>query len=77
MGVNIQFVCDGCEKDTPGERSLRRKFQGITGKSYGFGSYLYETPEDVKPDGWVSFDPYTGCCYCPSCWENIMENSNE
>jgi hypothetical protein len=27
--------------------------------------------DDVVPDGWVAYDPYTYCTYCPKCWEGI------
>ena len=77
MSVTVYFHCGGCNKCETGTRSLRRRFVGISGKPYGFGHYECETPQDVAPDGWVAFDPYTGCCYCPDCWSEINETSDD
>ena len=69
--VTVNFECGGCFAKAVGTRFLERKFVSITGKSYGFGHYEYNKPQDVAPQGWVAFDKYTGCCYCPECWESI------
>ncbi len=77
MSVTVKFQCSGCWKEADGTTSLRRRFQSITGKSYGFGTWHTDIPEDVAPEGWVAFDPYTGCCYCPDCWAEIMAPNAE
>ena len=71
MTVKVTFECGGCFAKVEGTRWLQRRFDSLNGKGYGFGVYRTETPEDVAPDGWVAFDPYTGCCYCPACWADI------
>lgn len=71
MSVTVNFACGGCDATAPGTRPLGRSFVSITGKGHGFGSYRYLTAQDVAPDGWTAFDPYTGCCYCPKCWAEI------
>jgi len=71
MGIEAVFKCGGCFAEAKGTRPMRREFVGIGGRSYGFGSYRFEDARDVAPEGWVAFDPYTGCCYCPECWASI------
>lgn len=76
MSVSVKFSCDGCDKISNGTGNLKREFQSITGRGYGFGSWKIDGAQDVAPDGWVSFDPYTGCCYCPDCWDGIENPSD-
>ena len=71
MSVKVKFECDGCDKDAWGKHRLASKFVSLSGRSYGFGSWHDDKIEDVTPDGWVAFDPYTRCCYCPECWADI------
>ena len=78
MGVTVTFSCGGCFKKTEGTDRLSRQFVSITGRSYGFGSYVYNKSQDVAPEGWVAFDPFTGMCYCPECWAEIeREDSSD
>lgn len=80
MTIKVLFECDGCDASAPGTHWLSRRFEGINGHQYELGVYKYDKPEDVKPDGWVAYDPYTGCCYCPDCWTGIesdVEAANE
>lgn len=67
--IKIQFECGGC--DATETAHLQRHFHSVTGRSWGIGHYTYDTPQDVAPDGWIAFDPYTGCTYCPACWKSI------
>lgn len=71
MSIIVSFNCDGCHRAEPGKRALRRHFDSINGKGYGFGYYRFDGVEDVVPNDWISFDPYTGFCYCPECWAQI------
>ena len=69
--ITLTFKCGGCPKEAEGTTWLRRRFVSISGKSYGIGHYEYDTAEDVMPEGWVAFDPWTGCTYCPECWIDL------
>lgn len=69
MGTSVQFVCDGCEAKA--EARLRSEFVSVSGRSYGFGRRVEDKASEVAPEGWIPFDPYTGCCYCPKCWQGI------
>ncbi len=71
--ITLTFSCGGCFSQAEGTRALLREFESISGRSYGIGSYRYDTPQDVAPDGWIAFDPYTGCTYCPKCWGEIQQ----
>ena len=67
--IKILFECGGC--DAKAEGWLKREFVSISGRSWGFGSYRETKAQEAAPEGWVAFDPYTGCTYCPECWESI------
>ena len=73
MSVEVTFSCDGCDVAITGTSSLDRTFKGFNGKSWGFGRYHLDEPQDLAPEGWVAHDPYTGCCYCPDCWSKIED----
>lgn len=73
--ITLTFSCGGCFAQTEGTRGLRREFESVSGRSYGLGSYRYDIPQDVAPDGWIAFDPYTGCTYCPKCWNEIQQGA--
>ncbi len=71
MGVMVVFGCDGCFREAEGTDWLRVEFRGSRG-AWGFGrSTPVNSPQEIAPDGWVAFDPYTFLCYCPDCWAEI------
>ena len=72
MSVTIHLSCGGCDATAEGTRPLKSEFVSFSGRSYGFGSMLQEKATAVVPEGWIAFDPYTGCCYCPKCWALIV-----
>jgi len=61
MTVHVVFKCGGCFVEAEGTTYLRREFR---------------TVEDVTPEGWVAFDPYTHCCYCPECWASVIADDD-
>ena len=71
MSITVTFQCTGCFRTEPGTTILQRGCWSFTGR---------EVPkrgvEDVAPEGWIAFDPYTGCTYCPECWAWI-ENGGD
>jgi len=67
--IKVIFECGGCFEKA--EATMRRKFVSLSGKGWGFGSYHTDNIDDIAPEGWVAFDPYTQCTYCPSCWKAI------
>ena len=71
MSISVTFNCDGCKATAAGTKPLRSKFISITGRSHGFGSYKNATADEVAPEGWLAYDPYTRCCYCPDCTDEI------
>ena len=70
MSICVTFKCDGCDAEAPGTASLRRHFESINNREYGFGSYKFDTANEVAPEGWT---PYCiiGCTYCPACSAEI------
>ena len=69
--ITVTFNCDGCDAVAPGTTFLASVFHSINGKGHGFGHWERASVESVCPDGWVAFDPYTQCVYCPDCWAEI------
>jgi hypothetical protein len=76
VSVTAHYACDGCSATAEAGPLLRRFEAAFSGRSYGFGRYVYDTVESVAPAGWMTFDPYTGCCYCPDCWSSIVAESD-
>ena len=70
MTIKTIFECGGCFKKEEGKIPQSR-FVSLSGKSWGFGSYHQDSFSDVAPEGWIAFDPYTQCTYCPECWGEI------
>jgi len=78
VSVTVTFDCGGCSATVQGTEPLRREFRSFSGRSHGFGGAVDSvTVDDVIPEGWVAFDPYTYCCYCPSCWKSIADGRTE
>ena len=69
MTIDVQFSCGGCEAKATGQ--LKSNFEGFNGKSYGWGVRRETTAQEAAPEGWIAFDPYTFCTYCPTCWAGI------
>lgn len=75
MTVTLELRCGGCdERATVGP--LRKRFHGTRG-DWGLGVPRVDPVEDLAPDGWVMFDPYTYCTYCPTCWASIVAEPAE
>ena len=73
MSVTVTFACGGCNARAEGSTPLRKRFLSVSGRDYGIGSAVWDVGvEDVVPDGWIAFDPYTYCTYCPKCWAEII-----
>lgn len=62
MTVTVRFGCDSCFDEADGTSHLVKRPRWP----------VYASPQDVAPEGWIAFDPYTGCCYCPKCWAEIL-----
>lgn len=72
-GVTVSFACGGCDAKAEGTTFLRKRFMSLSGRDHGIGGPVWDVGvDDVVPEGWVAFDPYTYCTYCPKCWEEIM-----
>ena len=74
MSVHLALTCDGCPA-TATTDYLRKRFVSFSGRDHGFGHFYVGDPEKLTPDGWVMFDPYTQCTYCPKCWAAIEERA--
>lgn len=75
--VTIQYACGGCRRaETINAGLIQREFVSLNGKGYGFGKWVTPTVdfEAHAPDGWLAFDPYTQCTYCPDCWDSIVND---
>lgn len=75
MGVTVRFRCDGCEEHVDDVR-VPSRFVSVSGRDSGFGCQRQPSVASLAPDGWMPFDPWTGCCYCPECWASIVEDAD-
>jgi hypothetical protein len=73
MTVMLRLTCGGCPA-TVEVGPLHKRFHGTHG-DWGFGTGVVDPVEDLAPEGWVMFDPYTYCTYCPACWQSIVEDA--
>lgn len=68
--VMLELSCGGCDAtETVGP--LRRRFISLSGQDHGVGQFRTDRPQEHTPEGWVMFDLYTQCTYCPECWASI------
>ena len=70
MPTRLHLRCGGCDAETYSE-PIRKRFEGVSGRSYGFGSWQMPDLDAAVPAGWIWSDPYTSCTYCPECWKEI------
>jgi hypothetical protein len=76
--VHVEFRCGGCEAKAWGTHWLKREFRSFSGRTYGIGGTVpSNTIEDITPEGWIAYDPWTYCCYCPKCWTEIQDGSDD
>lgn len=71
MTVRISLHCGGCDAVANDVGRIRREFVSFSGRGYGFGR-THDRVEIDTPPGWVAFDPWTYCTYCPTCWAEIQ-----
>ena len=79
MTVRVTYHCGGC--DATATASLRRRHEGVKPAACVANGVVFDrcliVTDDVEtaaPDGWIVFDPYTFCTYCPSCWSQITDD---
>lgn len=72
--ITVTFHCGGCDAKAEGTAPLREKFYGLNGRPYGFGNYIWDTPEEVKPEGWTASD-IIGATYCPGCTKSLVQDT--
>lgn len=74
MPVRVVFECGGCDAKADGTGDLRMEFRSLSGRTYGLGGPVpANRVEDLAPEGWRAFDPWTYCTYCPKCWTEIRD----
>ena len=75
--VKVEYHCGGCDAVAAApDQTIRREFMSLSGQSHGIGTYHVKPSIDgvvtsAAPEGWMPFDPYTQCTYCPACWALI------
>lgn len=72
MSVMLTLQCGGCDASVI-VGPLRKAFRSLSGRDHGVGREWVQNPEELTPDGWVMFDPYTYATYCPTCWASIED----
>ena len=77
--ITLTFSCGGCDKVVPG---VLRPGIAVSGFApdvkFEFMVARSSTRiQDHAPEGWIAFDPYTQCTYCPDCWAGIEQEQPE
>lgn len=78
MGVRVTFHCGGCDAVVQGRTSLGKRWievRRLGNLSKGYSRI--DSVEDLAPEGWVVFDPYTFATYCPACWASIIDPEDD
>lgn len=65
--IRLLLSCGGCDATAISDGLLTTEFISFSGRGHGFGVWKLRDPEEIAPPGWVLFDPYTACTYCPDC----------
>lgn len=76
----LKYSCGGCDKTEEVQvPRLGSRFHGISGGESGVGRWVNERADAEAhcPEGWMAFDPYTRCTYCPDCVEAIWPDPEE
>ena len=86
--ATIKYECGGCDAEhtsnpvrLSAERNPLHYASWADVRAAGRSGALCVTetpkldPEDHAPEGWVVFDPYTLCTYCPDCWKSIEDGT--
>ena len=80
--VELNYSCGGCHKSQRVKDWIAREFRSFSGRDHGFGTHVFTTDmsalvQKTCPEGWIAFDPYTSCTYCPECWKEIEDGIAE
>lgn len=78
--ATLHYRCGGCDASEDVEvKHLRSRFRGFNGKDHGLGVWENDVVDAVThcPEGWMAYDPYTRCCYCPKCIADIWPDPEE
>lgn len=68
MSITVTYECSGCDAIET-VRGLMQRWDLIRpGATFDLCQIRTPTIKTAAPEGWMPFDPYTGCCYCPKCW---------
>ncbi len=75
MSVFIRFKCGGCPAEADGTTWLARHTEVLHNTPDGqYVRYSIPDVQTVAPEGWIAHDPWTGCCYCPTCWAWLLSD---
>lgn len=77
MSVTVKLACGGCEATA--EYRLTRRHEVVqpgvfvaNGTSFDKCLVVTDNIEKTAPEGWVVFDPWTHCTYCPRCFAEVV-----
>lgn len=74
MPVRVFFDCGGCPASVAGVKLLRPDVvYDYVGAGLDRVTVHYPVIEDCAPEGWMVYDPFSGCTYCPECWDAIVD----
>lgn len=68
MSITLEFKCGGCLVKAKGTKTLNPA-RALRGGWIAEGEAA--KAQDAAPEGWIAFDPWTHCTYCPACWDYV------
>jgi hypothetical protein len=72
VSVVVHLKCGGCEAEAD-TKPIRAEYVPLFTNSLFCRTRYPVVTNDLAPEGWVIFDPYTLATYCPECWASIVD----
>ena len=70
--IQIFYECGGIDASAQTEKLRVTKRIDLDPKVISTYDDIQTIIERNAPEGWMCFDPWTNCCYCPNCWASIL-----
>ena len=71
VSVTVHLECGGCDAKAV-TKPIRAEFIPLFNNSMFCRTRYPIITNDLAPEGWYIFDPYTLATYCPECWASII-----
>lgn len=72
MTCHVHLECGGCDAKAD-TKPIHAEFIPLFTNSMFCRTEYPVVTNNLAPEGWVIFDPYTLATYCPECWASIID----